>query len=199
MPNNVTLIGLFLREYGDDDESALPDLTPLVDANLCKIVLPLPEELQGIVAASPRYRMRHKATGEFSRDSNGCAWEDREQYEKVLLTDDEAVSLHRRFGCCDWYEWQSQNWGTKWGTYGTKVHELGGDCAPIMIECVTAWSAPNETTMSKINAHLFSTYCLKNIRWIAVDPYDNSIHDIDVGVACLTQSETAGPTTEPAS
>lgn len=186
MPNNVTLIGLFLRDYGDDDESELPDLSPLVDANLCNIVSPLPSELEGIVASSPRYRMRHKVTGEFSRDCNGESGANRDSYEKVLLTGDEAVSLHRRFRACDWYEWQCDSWGTKWGTYHTKVHQLGGDCSPIMIECETAWSAPNETTIAKINDYLLATYRLKNLRWITIDPYDKSINDVEVEHAELS-------------
>lgn len=80
---------------------------------------------------------------------------------------------------CDlWYEWSIDNWGTKWGTYNTKVHELGGDGSPILIEFHSAWGPPNPETMRKITEYLCETYCLKNIKWIGHDPYDGSIFDV---------------------
>lgn len=74
----------------------------------------------------------------------------------------------------------TDNWGTKWGTYATRVHHLGGDCSPILIEFQSALGPPNPETMRKITEYLCDTYCLKNIKWIGHDPSDGTISDIEI-------------------
>lgn len=81
--------------------------------------------------------------------------------------------------CHNWYDWAIDNWGTKWGTYDTRVHELGGDGSPVLIEFQSAWCPPNGETMRKITNYLRETYCLDNIKWIGHNPYDGSLVDVD--------------------
>jgi len=81
--------------------------------------------------------------------------------------------------CNNWYIWAIDNWGTKWGTYETRVHQLGGDGSPILIEFQSAWDPPNRETMRKITNYLRETYCLDNIKWIGHNPYDGSLVDVD--------------------
>lgn len=184
MPNHFLTVGLCGRDYkrldalGKEDYDEI-DLKTLEGANLCELLQKLPEELEGIVASNPKCRYRHKETGEWSKDCNGPA-KDREQWAKVNLTDAEVAELEAKYGGADWFDWQSKHWGTKWGTYGTKVHELDGDGSPILIEFQTAWLPPNPKMMRKIDDYLCETYCLQNIRWIGHNPYDNSILDIEI-------------------
>ena len=133
MPNHYTTVGLCsrsaerLESLGKDDFCEI-DLSELNNANLCDIVMKLPEEL---------------------REINGA-----------------------------WYDWAIENWGTKWGTYETRFHELGGDGAPILIEFQSAWGPPNPETMRKITNHLCETYCLESIKWMGHNPYDSSVEYI---------------------
>ena len=40
---------------------------------------------------------------------------------------------------CNWYDWQSEHWGTKWNAYDFSSG-IDGDCAFIQFD--TAWAAP---------------------------------------------------------
>lgn len=185
MPNHFLTVGLCGRDYarlealGKEDYDEI-DLQPLIGANLCELICKLPEELEGIVASNPKCRYRHKQTGEWSKDCNGPMGDDREQWERVELSNDQVAALEAKYGAADWYDWQSKEWGTKWGTYQLKVHEMGGDGSPLLIEFQTAWGPPTPEMMRKIDTYLCETYCLKNIKWIGHDPYDNDTLNIEI-------------------
>lgn len=185
MPNHFLAIGLCawdwkrLEELGKGDPSEV-DLGTLKDANLCAVADPLPAELESIVASQPRCRYVHKETGEVNQSCNGPPFGERDKWNMVPLTDDESAALVAKYGAADWYGWQRNNWGTKWGTYDTKTHQLGGDGSPILIEFESAWGPPCPQMMRKINEYLRLTYCLTNIKWIGHDPYDGGTHDIEV-------------------
>lgn len=187
MPNHFTTVGLCGRDWkrleaiGKEDYDEI-DFQPLKGSNLCELIHKLPEELEGIVATSPKCRYRHKETGEWSKDCNGPSGEDCGQWDRVDLTEAEVIELELKYGAADWYDWQSKHWGTKWGIYGTKVHELDGDGSPILIEFQTAWGPPTPDMMRKIDDHLCETYCLKDIRWIGHNPYNNSTLDIEIAL-----------------
>lgn len=168
-----------MEQLGKEDYDEI-DLSSIRDANFCELIAKLPVELEGIVASNPRCRYRNKETGEWSKDCNGPDFADREHWEEVNLTDAEVAELKAKYGAADWFDWQSNNWGTKWGTYNTTFHELGGDGSPVLIEFQTAWGPPTPEMMRKIDDHLCETYCLKNIRWIGHNPYDNSTVDIEI-------------------
>ena len=188
MPNHFLTVGLCGRDYnrleavGKEDYDEI-DFEPLKGANLCELITKLPDELQGIVSSNPKCRYVHKATGEVSKDSNGPMGDDRDQWERVPLTDAEVAELVEKYGAADWYDWQGKNWGTKWGTYSLKVHELGGDGSPILIEFQTAWGPPTAEVMRGIDGYLCETYFLKNIKWFGHDPYDNNTIDIEIAAA----------------
>jgi len=42
----------------------------------------------------------------------------------------------------DWYEWNCQNWGTKWNAADTKVTTVGNGSGAITLHFDTAWSIP---------------------------------------------------------
>ncbi len=74
----------------------------------------------------------------------------------------------------------SDHWGARWGTYETEYHELGGDGLPVLIEFQCAWNPPSPEAMRDIENYLKEAYCLKDIRWLFHEPYDNTIAPIEV-------------------
>jgi hypothetical protein len=183
MPNHFLTIGLCGRDYsrlkasGKEDCDEI-DFEPLKGANLCELLMPLPDELHGIVASNPKCHYVHKITGETSKDCNGPMGDDRDQWERVPLTDDEVSELVAKYGAADWYDWQQQNWGTKCGTYNTKCHQLGGDGSPVLIEFETAWGPPSPKMMRRITEYLRDKYFLKVLKWVGHDPCDGSAVEI---------------------
>ncbi len=183
MPNHFLTVGLCARDYSRLRELGKEDLDeislePLVGANLCELINPLPSELDGIISPSNQ-RYVHKTTGEVCRDSSGPDI-DPEAWGRVSLSHDELESLRAKYGATNWYDWQRENWGTKWGTYDLKVHEMGGDGSPILIEFQTAWGPPSPEMMCRINDYLRETYCLTNILWIGHDPANDTTSTIEV-------------------
>lgn len=180
MPNHFTVVGLCARNRERMNELGYEeiDFSKLKEINLCKAVMPMPKELNGIVASHPTpCRYRHRATGQFS---DNCDGEMGIEFEKVVLSDNEIAQLKKRFGAASWYEWCPANWGTKWGTYDLNVTELTGDGLPVLIEFQCAWSPPKPNVMKKINTYLNERYCLTDIRWIGYDPADGRTCDIYV-------------------
>lgn len=99
-------------------------------------IAPIPTELQGTV--SP---MRIITQAEYDEQERRIANNELSDMEKQWglsrgLTQELANEYKEKFGHCDWYGWQTSNWGTKWNAYSQ--HENGEDC----IEFDTAWSNP---------------------------------------------------------
>lgn len=136
----------------------------------------MPDALFGIVAASKLYKTIDKATGKVVEVDFPKAGE----HEKVFLEPAEIAELERTYGAASWYEWCRENWGTKWGTYDLKVHVLGGDGSPVLIEFQTAWAAPNPKTMGLIESLLEQKFRLGGFQWKIFDPYDDQFSDIKV-------------------
>ena len=189
MPNHFLTIGLCGRDYKrleeagkeDFDES---DMGAIVDANLCELVFKMPDELNCIVASYPeKTRYKHKQTGEIWGDCNGPIGSDRDQWEAVNLTAEEIADLSLKYGATNWLDWRVDNWGTKWGTYGTKFYELGGDGSPILIEFQTAWRPPLPKIMRMIDDYICKTYFLKDIKWLGHQPCDNTTTQIEIDEA----------------
>lgn len=182
MPNHYTTVGICARDWeriehkGIEDEEI--DYSPLEGANLCSLLHPMPSALEGIQSASPdRYRLVHRDTKEIHKgDALGLG----DDWERIVLLDEEVASLREKYGAADWYEWCPKNWGTKWGTYDTKAIELVGDGSPAMIEFASAWSPPNSAMMQRIDNYLCETYCLKNIEWVGHNPSNNSVTILDI-------------------
>ena len=191
MPNHFLTIGLCSCDWGrlEDKADALGldepeeiNFDELEGTNLCRLIDPLPDALQGIVASDPPARYRHKTTGEYwVEDCNG-PMKNANEYERVDLTYQEIRDLVDEYGAADWYEWQRERWGTKWGIYGLKVHRPGGDGMPIMIEFQSAWGPPSPPMMRKIDNYLCEKYCLENFKWIGHDPCDGKTIDIEIEV-----------------
>lgn len=182
MPNHFLTVGLCTRNYDLLEASGKADFdfSGLEGANLCEIIAELPKDFDGICAQNEPVRFRHKETGEFCTDVNGPSPDSRHEYEIVPLTSEERNELIRRHGSETWIDWQVANWGTKWGVYGVKVHELGGDFQPVLIEFQSAWGPPNQRMMRQITEYLKSNYFINVERWIGHDPSSRSVIDIEL-------------------
>lgn len=174
MPNHFLVVGL----CANPENKELHEFHELEDKDLCAEVLPRPDELNNIVSTSPPCRYRNKQTGEIWKDANGPS-HDFESYERVSLTLEEIEALQAKHGAATWYEWCNKHWGTKWGTYSLKLHEMGGDGSPILIEFQTAWRPPNERIMRLITDYL-AGFGLVNITWIGHNPRDSQTMPIEV-------------------
>lgn len=172
MPNHVVVVGLCSRKEYDDTI----DFTSLDLANLCELAFPMPKELIGIVSGSEPIRYRSKTTGVFwCRDCNGPPFNERSQWESVPLTSEEVDSLVAIHGHACWYEWCLENWGTKWGAYGTKASVIDGDGSPVLIQFQCAWRPPNERCVGKIVQYLRDNYDIENVVWTWHNPSDGSV------------------------
>ena len=99
-------------------------------------IAPIPKELEGTV--SP---MRIVSQEEYDAQELKIATDDLTENERNWgisrsLTQALADEYKKKFGHCDWYGWQTSNWGTKWNAY--EQHEIDEN----VIEFDTAWSTP---------------------------------------------------------
>ena len=46
----------------------------------------------------------------------------------------------KKYGNRNWYDWNYENWGTKWNAYDTRY--FGGDDTTLVFEITTAWGTP---------------------------------------------------------
>jgi len=99
-------------------------------------IAPIPKELEGTV--SP---MRIISQEEYDIQEKKIATNDLTENEKNWgisrsLTQALADEYKKKFGYCDWYGWQTANWGTKWNAYEQYSDDTN------VIEFDTAWSTP---------------------------------------------------------
>lgn len=99
-------------------------------------IAPIPTELKGTV--SP---MRIITQAEYDEQERKIANSELSDMEKKWglsrgLTKELANEYKIKFGHCDWYGWQTSNWGTKWNAYSQQENDE--NC----IEFDTAWSNP---------------------------------------------------------
>jgi hypothetical protein len=170
MPNHFLTVGLCARNFNEIDDPDAVDFSTLEGANLCQVLMPMPDGLRGIVAGTNPCRYRQKKTGKWCDNCNGPEIDDRENWEPVELSPSEVAKLVADYGASNWYDWQCKSWGTKWGIYDLKVHRLGGDGSPVLIEFQSAWGPPNPAMMRRIDDYLCKAYALGHIMWIGHDP-----------------------------
>lgn len=185
MPNHFLVVGLCSRNFNRlskvNKEASDISFAELTNANLCSLAIPMPSELNGIVVSNQLFRYQHKVTKElWLEDCNGPPLGESAAWERAPLTTQEVQSLAYKYGAADWRSWAQENWGTKWGTYGTKVYDMGGDGAPVLIEFQCAWRPPGPKAMAAIEVYLCENYYLEDIRWIGHDPAVGLTVDIEL-------------------
>ncbi len=98
-------------------------------------IAPIPKELEG--TQSP---LRIISQEEYDKQEERIAKGELTDNEKNWglsrgLTQELADEYRTRFGASDWYDWQCDNWGTKWNAYEVTHFDN-------VIEFQTAWSTP---------------------------------------------------------
>ena len=159
-------------------------------------VMPCPEILTKVHATSPPYLVSDRETGEFVMQSVfDMVKEDRNlfhdtnthpKYEKVEIV--EGTTIHRflmeEYGVLTWYDWNVQNWGTKWGTHleedGIEVDQYN-----LRFWCETAWSPPNELLQFIANKYKVNVECFYEIEGygddgVGKDTFEPELEDIEV-------------------
>ena len=138
----------------------------------------MPNHFTNALIFTPGHDFDVNDFNERHHDTNFCAVvmpmpEDIEDVPETHYPDGTTES--QRQGKQSWYEWAKEHWGTKWGTYDVRATQLGGDCAPVLIEFQTAWTPPNSNVCCKIADWFKRTYKFKNHLWIGTDPYNDAI------------------------
>ena len=62
-----------------------------------------------------------------------------EYYEKYISLANKAIENIKKYGYKDWYDWNRNNWGTKWDAMEVSVD---ADDTTISLDFQTAWSTP---------------------------------------------------------
>ena len=91
-------------------------------------VLPMPESLNVIISGGK------KIDGEYI-----TLWRKLEDGTEVAITEEEQSKLLDEYGATNWYDWNIQNWGTKWNSGDVSVDE---EYEHINYVFDTAWSPP---------------------------------------------------------
>ena len=82
-------------------------------------------------------------------------------------------------GMPNWYEWQCDNWGVKWGVYGAKPAIcLPGDCNAVMLSFITAWDTPKDSARKILREDIKKQTGASSVTWLGANPYDDSITTI---------------------
>lgn len=134
MPNWVTNI----VEFSGDEKliakmkKEIKDENNAIDFNK---IAPIPKELEG--TRSPMVAISKK---EYKEQERRIASGELTEHEKNwgisrCLTQELIDEYNEKFGACEWYHWQLENWGTKWNACDSEDY---GD----RFEFNTAWSNP---------------------------------------------------------
>tara|TARA_B100000287_G_scaffold134754_1_gene126724 strand:- start:1447 stop:2079 length:633 start_codon:yes stop_codon:yes gene_type:complete len=121
------------------------------------ILNPTPEILTKVHASSPPYLVKDRETGEFVKQSIGSpelgdSKEERNafydtnthpKFEKVEIVEGTDIykELMDRYGHLSWYEWNVDNWGTKWNPT-TELSNVYVDEYGFEINVSSAWCPP---------------------------------------------------------
>lgn len=109
---------------------------------LLSTLVPMPTALEGTTSPTPESPEPHPnwanmlASGEMTQEwyDELCA-KQRDRYEQGQKTIAET-------GYANWYDWQLENWGTKWGDSNTHIIERLEDGSGIILHFDTPWCPP---------------------------------------------------------
>ena len=98
-------------------------------------ILPLPEELEGFTAP-PNIVSQE----EYDKFESVEATEDKPFPIGKPMTRDMSNRFQREYGFDNWYDWQNENWGTKWDASEVVLDDW--DVDSLFYTFDTAWSPP---------------------------------------------------------
>lgn len=72
----------------------------------------------------------------------------------------------------NWFDWQTEHWGIKWGTYDVEAFQLGGDGNPVLVKFQCPWGPPK--ILDRIAEWLKMQCGFDSVTFIGFNPFDNS-------------------------
>jgi len=148
MPNHTTNV-LELTGYADEVTEFVNKVSGGKNTEFdFNTIVPIPQELVGTKSPTDILTQEEidKAKAEFEAKSP----EDKANHVKIYgelnkysfgMTKEQSAELVAKYGYNDWYSWQCNNWGTKWGAYdvvGWDDNERG----TAIVTFFTAWTPP---------------------------------------------------------
>ena len=135
--NDVTI---WSEDY--DKLEALVSKLVMNNGRLCHSVLPTPTELTKVIKSNPLRVWKNKETGEWIKNKLGE--KPPEGVEEVELTEEERNNLISKYKADNWYDWNANIRGSKWGAEVEHEIEIGSVCGDhyVSLHYHTAWS-PN--------------------------------------------------------
>ena len=94
--------------------------------------MPMPAELEGIKSGGITIDGVQYRNWRSIENADGTS-------RDIGMSREDVAELVRKYGAADWYEWNSQNWGTKWNPGSANVSEESGG---VVYDYDTAWSPP---------------------------------------------------------
>lgn len=107
---------------------------------------PLPPELASVQTGrieidGKRYTKWREVAIDPAIDSESCSAEEwLQNVKEVPVSDEEMERLVKQYGAVDWYQWSTENWGTKWDVCQPEVMSQGPRTFEVLFD--TAWSPP---------------------------------------------------------
>ena len=153
MPNHVDTI--MVVEGPEKDVQKFIDQHIKDDSFDFSTIAKMPEELDGTVSPPPR------TLEEASRDpflwGDATKEEIEEARQKVINQFKNQNRYEKEFGANNWYDWNCQNWGTKWNAYS--YEEMEREAGLFKFTYQTAWDMPRPLLLkvSEINPSLTIT------------------------------------------
>jgi len=123
-------------------------------------IVPMPEALKGTLAPAQVFDTQ-KEVDDFNKEKHELMG------DAISLT--KSVSLIRRYGFNNWYDWAWENWGTKWDAYDVQLDEWG---LTLEYRFNTAWNGP-----VKVRQRLESIFDNINMNWICADEENYNLED----------------------
>ena len=120
----------------------------------------MPEALKGTLAPAKIFDTQ-KEVDDFNKEKHELMG------DAISLT--KSVSLIRRYGFNNWYDWAWENWGTKWDAYDVQLDEWG---LTLEYRFNTAWNGPD-----KIKQRLESIFDNINMSWFCADEENYNLED----------------------
>lgn len=124
-------------------------------------IVPMPKELEGTLAPAKVFDTQ-KEVDDFNKDKHPLMG------NAISLV--KSISLIRKFGFNDWYDWTWENWGTKWDAYNVKL--IQPNIHTLEYYFTTAWNGPD-----KIKQRLESIFDNINMNWICADEENYDLED----------------------
>jgi len=158
MPNHVTnILSIFAEEalYSKilSEISNFEGSEPMwIDFNK---ICPLPQELEGS-CSPPRIVSQEEYDAQEIRLAKKEYTEEEIKFGVTRgITKTIEQERIQKYGCADWYVWQTKNWGTKWNAYSQSCSESGE------IQFETAWSTPSELILKLSQKYPEAVFCVK--------------------------------------